>query len=306
MKRIMLIPAAIATLAMTACGGAEESTDENESTDNAPETTEEVEVDRSEIDPFPDFPAVDLQANEGDIVLTPSKNWQEDATEKGADDVTFIFYNQKLSAVGETTSTVAFTFDGETEIPNYMIIPIKPNQTAKKGDIILTWWQTGSGMQRAIVTDASDPAAPVVNYLDLDWDNPATNDDGTGIGQATYKIEPGTFHVLSSEWEPGTTVAVKTDGKTKAATIVRVSGDKVLTLGFAGKMAVYSKSDCTPCPIKPSVKTGDEVQVPWVGSFTTTTVQKVDNEKGRVWCDDPYSDDPMVVAFGDVMTGLAI
>ena len=304
MKKLFLIPGVVAALAMTACGGGEETTDET--TNNAPDSTETVETDRPEIDPFPDFPLTSTTAKAGEYILTPSKNWQEDATTNGADDVTFIFYSQTLAEAGEGTSKVDFMSDKGVEIPNYMIVPIKAGQTAKKGDIILTWWQTGSGMQRAIVVDDTDPAAPVVNYLDLDWDNPATTDDGTGIGQATYQIEAGTFHVLSSEWAPGTTVAANNEGKTVAATVISVAGDQVLTIGFAGKMKVYAKSDCTPCPIKPSVKAGDKIQVPWVGSFTETTVEKVDAEMGRVWCDDPYSDDPMVVPFGDVVTGLAL
>jgi hypothetical protein len=305
MKRIYLIPAMVAALAMTACGGDEEAT-EDENTESEPETTETVDVARSAIDPFPDFPMASLNANDGDVVLTPSKSWQEDATAEGADNVTFIYYDAVVSTVGEGTSTVDFTFDGEVEIPNYMIIPIKANQSAKKGDIILTWWQSGSGMQRAIVTDDSDPSAPEVCYLDLDWDNPATTSEGVGIGQAKYQLEAGTFHVLTSDWSPGTTVAVSTDGKYKAATIVSINGDDVLTIGFAGKMKMYSKADCTPCPVVPNVNVGDEIQAPWVGSFTNSVVEKVDKENGRIWCDDPYSDEPMVIAFGDVLTGLAL
>lgn len=304
MKKKNLFIAIASSGLLMACGGGEESTEDT--SDKVKETTEEVDVERSAIDPFPDFPMVNLNASNGDIVLSPSKNWQEDATNEGADKVTFIFYNQTVAEVGEGTSKVDFMTEKGVDIPNYMIIPIKAGQTAKKGDILLTWWQTGSGMQRAIVTDDSDPAKPVVNYLDLDWDNPATNADGIGIGQATYPLKEGTFHVLNSDWQPGTTVAAKADGKTVAATVVCVSGDQVLTIGFAGKMKIYPKSDCTPCPVKPDVKTGDEVQVPWVGSFTSTTVQKVDAENGRVWCDDPYSDDPMVVPFGDVLTGLTL
>lgn len=304
MKRIFMIPALFVAMAMNSCGGGAESTDETNSDSTA--TDETVEAVRSEIDPFPEFPMVSLNANEGDIILTPSKNWQVDATAEGADKTTFIFYKQTLASAGEGTSSVNFMGEPGVEIPNYMIIPIKPNQTAKKGDIVLTWWQTGSGMQRAIVTDATDPAAPKVNYLDLSWDNPAKTAEGVGIGQATYQIAAGTFHVLTEEWAPGTTVAVNADGKTVAAKVVCVSGDKVLTIGFAGKMNIYEKSACTPCPVQTNVKVGDDIQVPWVGSFVASKVVKIDAANGRVWCDDPYSDDPMVVAFGDVHTTLAL
>ncbi|MCB9224226.1 MAG: hypothetical protein R2780_02335 [Crocinitomicaceae bacterium] len=300
-----LIPG-ILVFAMASCGGSEEST-EHDSNDNADTTeTADATAGRSEIDPFPDFPMVGLSASAGDIVLSPSKNWQVDATEKGGDQVTFIFYKQTLAEVGDQTSKVDFMTEKGVDIPNYMIIPIKPSQTTKKGDVILTWWQTGSGMQRAIVVDDADPAAPVVNYLDLKWDNPATTNDGIGIGQATYKIEPGTFHVLKSAWEPGTTVAAKDGGKVKNVTVVRAEGDQVLTIGWGGTMKIYAKADCTPVPVMPTVKAGDAVQAPWVGSYTNTTVVKVDAKFGRVWCDDPYSDDPMVIPYGDVATNLVI
>lgn len=310
MKKKIFI-ASVVMASLVSCGGGEESHEEN--TENATEevaTTEETEeaeeAEVSQIDPFKDFPEVGFSGAEGEFVLTPSKNWQEDATRDGADKTTFIFYKAKMAKPGAEYSTVDFTFDGEVEIPNYMIVPIKANQTAKKGDILLTWWQTGSGMQRAIVVDDANPAEPVVNYLDLDWDNPATNDDGVGIGQATYQIKPNTFHALTSKWDVGTTVAVKDGSDFKAATIISISGDQVLTIGFAGKMAMYNKADCTPIDVNPNVKEGDDVQAPWVGKFINTKVVKVDKKMGRVWVDDPYSDDPMVVPFGDVTTGLAI
>lgn len=308
-KKIFMASVVMASL--VSCGGGEESTENTESEN----TTEEVIVDKTaeveeaeitQIDPFSDFPDVGFTGSEGEFVLTPSKTWQEDATRDGADKTTFIFYDAKMSKPGSEYSTVDFTFDGEVEIPNYMIVPIKSDQTAKKGDILLTWWQTGSGMQRAIVVDDSNPTEPVVNYLDLDWDNPATTSEGVGIGQATYQIKPNTFHALTKKWDVGTTVAVKDGTDYKAATIISISGDKVLTLGFAGKMAMYDKSDCTPIGVIPNVKAGDEVQVPWVGKFVNTKVVKVDEKMGRVWVEDPYSDDPMVIPFGDVTTGLNI
>lgn len=296
----------VASLMLAACGGEGEGGDTTDAPSSDSTAVDSTETASEGINPFPDFPAVGLTANEGDYCLTPSLKWQQDATDQGADQVTFIFYNAKMGATGAETSTVDFTFDGEQEIPNYMIIPIKSGQTAKKGDIILTWWQTGSGMQRAIVVDDTDPSAPIVNYLDLDWDNPAKTSDDIGIGQATYQIEAGTFHVLGAMWEPGTTVAVKDGDKYLSAQVVAVSGNKVLTVGWGGSMKMYDKSACTPVPVYPNVKAGDEIQAPWVGSFVDTKVQKVDTKMGRVWCDDPYSDDPMVIPFGEVATDLVI
>ena len=304
-KKLLII--GVSAFVLASCGGAEESADEttnSEAIDTA--TTESEEVEIGAIDPFPEFPKGEMVSAEGDYVLTPSKGWQEDATREGAEDQTFIFYNATMGAAGAEYSTVNFTFDGEVEIPNYMIVPIKSNQTAKKGDIVLTWWQSGSGIERAIVTDDSNPAEPIVNYLDIDWDNPAKNSDGVGIGQMTEKLKPNSFHVITAEWAPGTTVAVKDGADYKAKKVISMNGDKVLCLGFAGKMSIHSKSDCTALPVKPSVKAGDMVQVPWVGTFKSVKVQKVDAKMGRVWTDDPFSDDPMVIPFGDVTKTLPI
>jgi hypothetical protein len=309
MKRKIIFASLFFAGVTVSCGGSEESTtDHNEHSDTTStvETTAEIVEDDGKINPFKDFPSVGLTANAGDFILTPSKNWQEDGTKEGTEKVTFIFYQQKLAEAGSEYSKVDFMSDKGVEIPNYMIVPIRPNQSAKKGDILLTWWQTGSGMQRAIVVDDANPLEPVVNYIDIDWDNPAKNSDGTGFGQKKEQIKPNTFHKLNDLWEPGTTVAALVDGSYKAATVINVSGDKVLTIGFAGRMVMYNKSDCTPIAVNPNFKVGDEVQAPWVGKFVNTKVVKVDKLMGRVWCEDPYSDDPMVIPFGDVTTGLAI
>lgn len=305
MKKIKFLFAAALVATFMSCGGGSTKTkgDDKDTTKNDTEVTTE---DDGKVNPFKDFPKVKITANAGDYILTPSLTWQVDATKNGPESQTFIFYSAYLVKVGDKYSVVDFLFDDDTEIPNYMIVPIKSGQTAKVGDIVLTWWQSGSGMMRAVVTDVSNPSEPMVNYIDLDWDNPAKNSAGVGIGQQSEKIKPNSFHVLKNKWEPGTSVAVKDGDKYKLATVVSVGGDKVLTIGFAGVMKVYSKGDCTAIEIKPNVKAGDVVQAPWVGSFVNTKVVKVDTKNARVWCDDPYSDDPMVIPFGDVTTGLDI
>lgn len=257
----------------------------------------------TKIDPFKDFPKDAINAQTGDYVLSPSVNWQRDATTQGTEKVNFIFYNQTIAEVGNEYSKIDFMSEKGVEIPNYMIIPIPQNQKTKKGDIILTWWQSGSGMQRAIVTDATNPSEPKVNYIDIDWNNPAKN-NGIPIGQMEEKIKPNTFYVLTDLWQPGTCVAAKKGNDYALATIVKVSGDKVLTIGFAGFMKVYSKSECIPIPNKISVNVGDEVYAPWVGKFVKTKVEKIDGKFGRIHCDDPYSDKPLIVPFGTVLKEL--
>ncbi|HNQ67456.1 MAG TPA: hypothetical protein PKN32_03690 [Bacteroidales bacterium] len=306
MKKIKFLFAAFIIATFFSCGGGSSTTPSESEKDTTANETEVTTEDDGKVDPFKDFPKDKIVSQAGDYVLTPSLTWQVNATKEGPESQTFIFYSAKMSEPGDKYSVIDFTFDDDTEIPNYMIIPIKSGESAKVGDIVLTWWQSGSGMKRAIVTNASDPTAPEVNYIDISWTNPATNKDGVGIGQMSEKIGANTFHVLKNKWEPGTSVAVKKDGGYILATIVKVSGNKVLTIGWAGAMKIYDKADCVALDIKPNVKAGDDVQAPWVGKFVNTKVVKVDAKFGRVWCDDPYSDDPMVVPFGDVTTGLDI
>lgn len=305
MKEIKFLFAAFVLAMFISCGGGT-NTNEKETEEKTTEENELVLEEDGKVNPFKDFPAVSIKSNSGDYILTPSLVWQQDATTDGPESQSFIFYSANMVEPGAEYSTVDFLFDKGIEIPNYMIIPIKSGQTAKVGDIVLTWWQSGSGMQRAIVTDATDPSSPSVNYIDIDWDNPATNAYDIGIGQMTEQIEANTFHVLKNTWEPGTTIAVKDGVDYKHAIVISISGSKVLAMLWSGSMKIFDKSDCIAVAIKPNVKVGDEVQAPWVGTFVNTKVVKIDQKNGRVWCEDPYSDDPMVIPFGDVTTELDI
>jgi hypothetical protein len=303
MKKTLFFTGLI-SIALISCGSKEKPADKKEEKKDSTQTEQTTKTD-GKIDPFKDFPKDAITANPGDFVLSPSKNWQEDGS-NGKENVTYIFYNQTMAETGSEYSKLDFISEKGVEIPNYMIIPIKSGQKAKKGDIVLTWWQSGSGMQRAIVVDDKNPAEPIVNYIDIDWFNPAKNSQGVGFGQMTEQLKPNSFHVISSAWESGTTVAVKEGSDYKAATVVKVSGEKVLVIGFAGQMNVYAKADCFPVVVKPTVKVGDMVQAPWTGKYKNLKVEKIDAKMGRVWVDDPYSDDPLVVPFGDITSGLDI
>jgi hypothetical protein len=247
--------------------------------------------------PF-EFPAVDTSAKEGEKVLVPSYNWLVDAVQKDPKTVTMIWYAQEMAEPGAEKSKVKYMRETK-EVPNAYIIPLGKGEKAKKGDILLTWWQTGSGLQRAIVTDDANPAEPVVRYLDLDYDNPAKSRDGqTTIGQMDEKIKPDTFKVIKAELEPGTAVACG-DGL-EHGQVVRVAGDKIFIMKFAGKIDVKPKSECKAVPLRPNVKAGDRVKAVWVGSFKDGTVTKADNAIGRVWVKFDQGGTEKVISFGDV------
>ena len=318
MKKIISISLILSAAVLAGCSGPEKSA-ANAKPENAaakPEAPKEPKLseakpptfstnspaDTGEPVKFPmeDFPAVDVTAKAGEYVIAPSYNWIKDAAEKGADSTSFIWYVQKMATPDKGFSEVQFLQERK-KIPNAYIISIPPGGKAKKGDVILTWWQTGSGMNRAIVVDDKEPATPIVKYLDIDYDNPAKSRDGvTPIGKMDEKIVPDSFFVVK-EWDPGTTVAIQDGANLKKGVVIRVAGDKVLVLENVGKMKVYPKSACKPVPVIPQVKEGDRVQVPFVGTFKDATVSKVDAAIGRVFVKFDGMNDEKAIPFGDVV-----
>jgi len=299
-KIVPFLLAGTVVVSLNSCGG-----NKTENKDSAKADTAKVveEPKKKELapgmTPF-DFPTVPLKAEAGDNVLTPGfKMWQNTIAEEDPTNETYIFYTSKMKTAGAVESEIESTFDGVVKMPNSMIIAIPKGQTAKKGDVVLTWWQTGSGMQRAIVVNDKNPKEPVVIYLDLSYDNPAKDSkSGKSIGATEYQLAPDSFVKISEDWQEGNMIAAKDGDKWNSVQIVKVAGEKVLTIGFAGKMKVYAKADCKPVPIVPNVKVGDKVQAVFVGSFGEYTVKKVDAKIGRVFVEQFSSD--KAIPYGQV------
>jgi len=251
-----------------------------------------------------DFPAVDTAAKPGEWVLAVNKLMYDRWVAK-PDKENVIFYAHELIEAGPKVSKFKSP-SGENVIPNSLIIPIKKGGKAKVGDIVLTWWQSGSGMKRAIVVDAKDPKQPVVRYLDIAYDNPAKSRDGkTTIGQMDEQLKPDSFVQLTKPFAPGSTVACKDGADHKTHHVVRVAGDKVLLLGFAGFISARAKADCVALPQKPKVKKGDKVRADFAGRMVPATVIKVDPKIGRVWVTyDVIKDKEYALPYGHVIAKL--
>lgn len=259
-----------------------------------PDTAEAVKF------PFDDFPKVETTAKAGEYVIVPSYNWIQDAATKGVDSTSFIWYVQKMAEPDKENSEVQF-LTARKKVPNAYIVAIPPGQKAKIGDVVLTWWQTGSGMQRAIVVDDKDPIKPIVRYLDIDYDNPAKAKDGvTTIGKMDERIVPDSFYKIK-EMDPGTTVAIQDGANVKKGTVIRIAGDKVLVIQSVGKLKVFPKSACKAVPVVPDVKEDDRVSAPFVGTFKDAVVSKVDAKIGRVFVKFDGMPDEKAIQFGDVI-----
>jgi hypothetical protein len=248
--------------------------------------------------PF-EFPAVKPRSKQGDFVLAPSKGWIEEAFEKGADKQPFIFYGAWMSEPGERASVIRTLPGQRVTIPNAMIIPVGSGESAKPGDIVLTAWSSGSGMQRAIVVGGT-PKEPSVRYLDLELDSPS------GWGKKEDTLKENTFHVLSKPGEPGTTVACKEGERHTRYVIVTEADGKLLGVGFAGKMKVLPRTSCKNVPIAPKPKVGDTIWVPVIGAYSEAKVTKVDEKIGRVWVKHEFGgkDTDEAFAFTNVMPSL--
>jgi hypothetical protein len=247
--------------------------------------------------PF-DFPLVNTTAKAGEYVLAPMLQWIEDGFTKGNDQMVLIFHSRKMVAPDKVESKLK-AIGKEVTMPNAMIIPVPAGEKALKGEVILTWEQDrGSSMRTAIVTEASQPASPTIQYLDTPYRANAPE----------AKVKPNTFVALREPWQAGSYVAVKDDFVYNYAQIIRVAGDKVLTIGFTGKVKVYPKSACVPVPLKPQLTVGDKVHAVKISAFIEGVVKKVMPSIGRVWVETDFLGKPevIVVGYGKIIKDLKI
>ena len=232
-----------------------------------------------------DFPqSVPLTAETGQNVLSCYGHYF-DAVEEGKSliDNVQIFYNTTIEQVGKDKSLLA-SWQKEVEVPNALIIPLDRKGKAKKGDVVLTWWQSGSGMQRAKVIDDSDPTQPWVCYLDTSWPNDPDSPKAAEKRKGE-QLKPGTFTVLKGgKWQSGEQVAYRANGKWNQGRIIHTDGDKVLLSVFASYIEATTKSRCKLIPFKEKFKPGDKVSVVWIREYRPGyTVVKADEQSGRVY-----------------------
>lgn len=232
-----------------------------------------------------DFPqGVKLKMEVGQTVLSPF-TYYPSSVEKGEPlrEAVLIFYDTTVKEVGDERS-VLNKYGGVEEMPNALIIPLPKSSKAKKGDVVLTWWQSGSGLQRAVVVDDKNPKEPKACYLDLRWpdnpDSPTLEEKRKG-----ESLKPGTFAVLKDgQWQSGAQVAIKKDNEWLKGTLIHVEDDKVLVLGFGSKIEAYDKADVRLIPFKEKIKVGDKVWATWVNSYRPGyVVTAVDDLTGHVF-----------------------
>ncbi len=231
-------------------------------------------------------------AKAGEFVLAPTQSTVEEAIEVGAERQAFIYYGGVLESADETTSVVKSSAGRRSRLANALVLPIGPASQAKVGDIVLTAWASGTGLQRGIVVEGGTPEAPKVRYLDMTLDNPS------GWGQKEDALPKGSFRVLTKPGQLGSTLACQDKNRHTRQIVVGRSGGKLLGLGFAGKLAVFDDKACQSVPIQPKLKVGDSVRVPVLAVFTAAKVSKLDPKIGRVWAKYAHGSEERERAFG--------
>lgn len=223
-----------------------------------------------------DYPAVATLAKPGDHVLVPPRAWLELAQERGVDSQAFVFFLARMATPGPTASLVDVANGDRVALPNALIVPIRRGERVQPGDVVLTAWASGTGMQRGFVVEGGSPSAPRVHYLDFRYQHPS------GLGKGAEVVAPDTFHRLREPGEPGTTLACRDGDRWLHHLVIHATAERWLTLGFAGRLHAVARSACRPLPLVPEL-TGGRALVPVLGVFTPARVRAVDTELGRAF-----------------------
>jgi len=282
----------VASVGLVACGAEEAPPNPDAAIQPAPPDAAPPALAVAEpgaLPPGVDFPRVEtLPATAGQLALGIDPYRLEDAR-KGS-----------LMMLSYTNYTVVEPgpFESKLErisaatLPNALVIPLAKGEQVAKGDEVLTWWQTGGGMQHGLVTGGT-PTEPTVRYITLG--------DTVPDASKEWALKPDSFTKLDEPFEVGSNVAYKSGAEYKWATIVGANGDKLLVLEAGSDMKVVSKAASTAIPVKPTFKAGDAVYAPFVATLGPAKVVKVDDALGKITVKLEFaSQSEAVVPFGQV------
>lgn len=216
--------------------------------------------------------------NPGDYVLAPSKANYDTAIAQGLENTLFVYYPRKV--IKQTDSSFILDEYGDiSNIPFAFVIALQKNKKVIAGDLVLTWWQKGTGMQRAIVLNKDSSETPVVYYIDNQYSlySPATN-----INYWIDTLMPNTFLLIKDSLMPGRTVTEKGEDFSNFYIVISAIKDKILVLSWSGNIKVLLKKDCIFIPFKPQIEAGDSVLVPYIGMYSRGRVISKWNDIGKL------------------------
>lgn len=255
----------LSIIVLTACGQVKQEP-ESETPKTETEIEKPITLEPGKI-PL-EYPIVKTTAQPGDYVLAASKSALDEAVKNKDDSPILAFHPAKVLVAGEAESALEDLAGKKFAMANSLIIPIKKADPVKKGDVVLTWLQSSSGLiERALVLEEGEN--PKVRYLDEMYDyeeNLLTN----------------SFHKLTGELEPGIGVATKDGGRYYEGTVINIAGDKALISEFAGALRVVDTATLKLLPLKFDFKVGDTVMAPVIGAFQKVLVKEIQKEIGQI------------------------
>ncbi len=204
------------------------------------------------------IPDVHLSVKAGDTVLAPQKKFLS-AFLSGRQNF-FWFHPRLVDSVGEYSVWV-WEIDSLVEVPKAFVITFPHHCEVKKGDYVLTWWQAGSGMQRAYVLGIVDSGNIVVRYLDLDVFTAA---DANNVIDT---IKMGTFRTITGMWSAGAAVLRSSGSGKDFYVIINHRGDSLVCRSSIGKVEFFNKADVQPCGVVKDLRRGQDVEIPFYGIY---------------------------------------
>lgn len=248
------------------------------------------------------YPVTTTTAKVGEYVLSTHRLRLEDAYHQ-PERANFIFYAYPVKKVGTKESTLISPGGNTFDIPNSLIIPLGTNASARKGQILLTWWQSGSGMRRAIVVDDTNPHQPIVRYIDVKENHPVKI-KGVALDQLEEQLKPNSFIQLNKVLQAGISIAVADPDQPNELLhrqLIKIIDGQALVMDRIGRLSVHLVNEITPLPIKPKVQEGALVKVPYLGKFYDGIVKSVDQRNGRVFVEFTFAKKQVVgFGYGDV------
>lgn len=229
---------------------------------------------------------IDLDFDSASFVLAPSKSCYDTAITKGIKTSLIVFYPRKFISSKEKYSFLEEIGD-TVLLPDDLIIPLKKNQEVKQGDILLTWWQSGTGMQRAIVLSDKNKLKPVVYYLDNQFYFYYDESDPTFWIDT---LKENSYNILQDEWCSGHSIIVEINGVPSYYVIINSNENKVLALSWSGLLEVFDKKNCKPIPLNQNFVKGDSILAPYLGTYTKGIVRSTFKEIGKMKVDIQFFD----------------
>lgn len=227
----------------------------------------------------------------GKYVLSPSKANYDSLLANGIENVIFVYYPRNFIK-SEKDFLYLKEFGDTIEMPKSITIPLPDSQMVSKGDVVLTWWQNGTGMQRALVLSKEPTYTPTVYYLDNQYYFYYSDND------PLFWIDtlmPSSFLKIEDKLMPGRSCSITGKYVSSFYTIINSLGYKLVVMSWSGDLQIVSTKECEIVPMNTTFEVGDSVSVPYLGTYTNGTVKTVYDDIGKMMVKINFIDTTMVI-----------